>query len=45
MRLKNKVILMCGVGPGMGRTTALQFAQEGRAPPLEEQRREGIQGS
>ena len=29
MRLKNKVILMCGVGPGMGRTTAMLFAQEG----------------
>ena len=29
MRLKNKVILMCGVGPGMGRATALLFAQEG----------------
>ena len=29
MRLKNKVILMCGVGPGMGRATAMLFAQEG----------------
>lgn len=29
MRLKNKVALMCGVGPGMGRASALLFAQEG----------------
>ena len=29
MRLENKVALMCGVGPGMGRASALLFAQEG----------------
>ena len=29
MRLRDKVALMCGVGPGMGRATALLFAQEG----------------
>lgn len=29
MRLKNKVALMCGIGPGMGRASALLFAQEG----------------
>ena len=29
MRLKNKVALIAGAGPGMGRATALLFAQEG----------------
>ena len=29
MRLKGKVALLCGVGSGMGRATALLFAQEG----------------
>ena len=29
MRLENKVVLLSGVGPGMGRAMALLFAQEG----------------
>ncbi len=29
MRLQNKVVLLSGVGPGMGRAMALLFAQEG----------------
>ena len=29
MRLKGKVALLGGAGPGMGRATALLFAQEG----------------
>ncbi len=29
MRLENKVVLLSGVGPGMGRAIALLFAQEG----------------
>lgn len=29
MRLKDKVALIAGAGPGMGRATALLFAQEG----------------
>ncbi len=29
MRLKNKVALIAGAGPGMGRATAILFAQEG----------------
>lgn len=29
VRLKNKVALMCGIGPGMGMASAILFAQEG----------------
>ena len=34
MRLQNKVALLTGVGQGMGRATALLFAQEGAKTAL-----------
>ena len=42
MRLENKVALMCGVGPGMGRASALMFAQEGAKIAITARRDEHI---
>ena len=42
MRLENKVALMCGVGPGMGRASALLFAQEGAKVAITARREEYI---
>ena len=43
MRLDNKVVLICGVGPGMGRATALLFAQEGARVALVARKPAGIE--
>lgn len=42
MRLEDKVVLMCGVGPGMGSATALLFAQEGARVMLNARRLEHV---
>ena len=42
MRLENKIALMCGVGPGMGRASALLFAQEGAKVVVNARRTEHI---
>ena len=42
MRLQNKVALLSGVGPGMGRATALLFAQEGASVVLAARRQEYV---
>ena len=42
MRLENKVALMCGVGLGMGRASALLFAQEGAKIAITARRDEHI---
>ena len=42
MRLENKVALMCGVGLGMGRASALLFAQEGAQVAVTARRDEHI---
>ncbi len=43
MRLKDKVVLLSGVGPGMGRAIALLFAQEGARVALVARRPAGIE--
>ena len=43
MRLNNKVALLAGVGAGMGRATALLFAQEGAAVAVTARRRERLE--
>ena len=42
MRLEDRVVLMCGVGPGMGSATALLFAQEGARAMLNARRLEHV---
>ena len=43
MRLENKVALLSGVGTGMGRATAILFAQEGAQVAVTARRREHIE--
>ncbi len=43
MRLEEKVVLISGVGPGMGRAIALLFAQEGARVALVARKSDGIQ--
>ncbi|HUH98278.1 MAG TPA: SDR family NAD(P)-dependent oxidoreductase [Anaerolineales bacterium] len=43
MRLKDKVVLISGVGPGMGRAIALLFAQEGASLALVARKSGGIE--
>ncbi len=42
MRLKGKVALLAGAGPGMGRATAILFAQEGARLALVARRQEHL---
>ena len=43
MRLKDKVVLISGVGPGMGRAIALLFAQEGARVALVARKADAIE--
>ena len=42
MRLKNKVALITGAGSGIGRATALRFAQEGAQVVISDLNRDGL---